>query len=229
MFARTIISGDTFLDMTLSAQALYFHLSMYADDDGFVDNPKSIQRMIGAKNTDFQQLVDNAFILPFESGVVVIRHWKVHNTLQKDRYHETVHQQEKALLGVNESKAYFHRISECFQDGNRMEPENSIDIEKESIDKGSSSISQLVLAAATAANLILNDHNRKCLFELETEYGQDNLLKAINRAVENSSATENKVTIAYIRETLKGMRHDYQILQDAYTKRRTATGLENWD
>ena len=106
MFAKTIIDSDAFLDMPLSAQALYFHLSMRADDDGFINNPKKIQRMIGGSDDDAKLLVMKNFIIPFESGVVVIKHWKIHNYIQRDRYKETVYKEEKAMLQTKGNKAY---------------------------------------------------------------------------------------------------------------------------
>ena len=106
MFAKTIIDSDAFLDMPLSTQALYFHLSMRADDDGFVNNPKKIQRMIGGGDDDLKVLIAKRFIIPFESGVVVIKHWKIHNYIRSDRYKETVYQDEKAMLVEKENKSY---------------------------------------------------------------------------------------------------------------------------
>ena len=106
MFAKTIIDSDMFLDMPLSTQALYFHLSMRADDDGFINNPRKIQRMIGAADDDLKVLVMKRFILPFDSGVVVIKHWKIHNYIRNDRYKETVYKEERALLEIKENGAY---------------------------------------------------------------------------------------------------------------------------
>jgi hypothetical protein len=106
MFAKTIIDSDAFIDMPLSTQALYFHLSMRADDDGFINNPKKIQRMIGCSDDDLKLLVAKRFILPFDSGVVVIKHWKIHNYIRNDRYKETVYQDEKARLVLKENGAY---------------------------------------------------------------------------------------------------------------------------
>jgi len=106
MFAKTIIDSDVFLDMPLSTQALYFHLSMRADDDGFINNPKKIQRIIGASDDDLKLLIAKNFIIPFESGIVVIKHWKIHNYIRNDRYKETVYQEEKALLDTKGNKAY---------------------------------------------------------------------------------------------------------------------------
>lgn len=104
MFSKTIIDSDVFLDMPLSTQALYFHLNMRADDDGFVDSPKRIQKMIGATDDDLKLLIAKSFIITFDSGIVVIRHWKVHNYIQKDRYKETMYQKEKKMLEIDERK-----------------------------------------------------------------------------------------------------------------------------
>ena len=116
MFAKTIVDSDAFLDMPLSAQALYFHLSMRADDDGFINNPKKIQRMIGGSDDDLKLLIAKRFIIPFESGIVVIKHWKIHNYIQSDRYKPTVYQEEKALITTKDNKAYT-LDTECIHDG----------------------------------------------------------------------------------------------------------------
>ena len=106
MFAKTIIDSDQFLDMPLSTQALYFHLAMRADDDGFVNNPKRIQRSIGASDDDCKLLIMKRFILTFDTGVIVIKHWRMHNYIQKDRYKPTVYQQEMEQLTVKENGSY---------------------------------------------------------------------------------------------------------------------------
>ena len=106
MFAKTIIDSDAFLDMPTTAQLLYFHLSMRADDDGFVNKPKSIMRMIGASQGDAEMLVNKKFVIPFESGIVVIKHWKIHNYIRKDMYKETKYKDEKSLLECDENNAY---------------------------------------------------------------------------------------------------------------------------
>ena len=106
MFAKTIIDSDTFLDMPLSTQALYFHLSMRADDDGFINNPRKIQRSIGATDDDMKLLVLKQFILVFESGVIVIRHWRLHNYIRNDRYKETIYTEEKAQISIGKDNLY---------------------------------------------------------------------------------------------------------------------------
>ena len=106
MFAKTIIDSDAFIDMPLSTQALYFHLSMRADDDGFINNPKKIQRMIGCADDDLKVLITKRFIIPFDSGIVVIKHWKIHNYIRGDRKKDTVYPEEMAQLVEKKNGAY---------------------------------------------------------------------------------------------------------------------------
>lgn len=106
MFAKSIIDSDAFLTMPSSTQLLYFHLCMRGDDDGFVNSPRSIQRMMGASDDDFKLLLAKRFILPFDSGIIVIKHWRIHNYIQSDRYVETKYLDEKSLLGIKSNKSY---------------------------------------------------------------------------------------------------------------------------
>lgn len=106
MFAKTIIDSDAFLDMPVTARLLYYDLSMRADDDGFVNSPKKIMRMIGASQDDLSILAMRKFIIPFESGVVVIKHWFIHNYIRKDTYTKTKYTVEKATLALDENKSY---------------------------------------------------------------------------------------------------------------------------
>ena len=115
MFAKTIIDSDAFLDMPLSTQALYFHLSMRADDEGFLNNPKKIMRMVGASEDDMKVLLSKRFVLAFDTGVVVIKHWRIHNYIAKDRFKETVYQEERAQLEIKDNGAYTLDTG-CIQD-----------------------------------------------------------------------------------------------------------------
>ena len=126
MFAKTIIDSDAFLDMPLSTQALYFHLSMRADDDGFINNAKKIQRMLGCADDDLKILLSKNFIIPFETGVCVIKHWKIHNLIQKDRYKPTVYVEHKEKLSLKNNNVYT-MDTECIQIISKMEPQVSID------------------------------------------------------------------------------------------------------
>lgn len=128
MFSNSVVESDDFLEMPDSSQNLYFHLSMHADDDGFVDKWKSIMRMTGKKEDDLKILIAKSFILPFETGILVIKHWRLNNYIQKDRYKETVYKKEKSLLSVDESNVY-NLDTECIHriDKNRLD-KTSIDI-----------------------------------------------------------------------------------------------------
>lgn len=128
MFAKTIIDSDAFLDMPQSSQLLYFHLSMRADDEGFINNPKSIMRNVGCKEDDIKLLIAKKFIIPFESGIVVIKHWKIHNYIAKDRFTPTKYQDERSQLELDENKSY----TTCIQDVHKLDTQ--VRIGKESID-----------------------------------------------------------------------------------------------
>ena len=135
MFAKSIIDSDAFLDMPLSSQALYFHLGMRADDDGFVNSPKKIQRITGSSDDDLKLLIAKKFVIPFDSGVVVLKHWKIHNYIQKDRYKETNYLEEKAQLYTKDNKAY-SLYPKCIQDVSKVDTQTRLG--KLSIDKCSS-------------------------------------------------------------------------------------------
>ena len=129
MFSVSILESDEFLEMPDSSQILYIHLSMNADDDGFVDNWKSIMRMTGKKEDDLKILIAKSFIIPFETGIIVIRHWKLNNYIQKDRYKETMYKDEKALLSIDNNNVYnldtncIHRIDKNRLDKIRLDVE----------------------------------------------------------------------------------------------------------
>ena len=106
MFAKTIVLSDAFLDMPMSARCFYFTLGMFADDDGFVNNPKAIMRQCGASIDDMNVLLAKKFVLLFEDGVIVIKHWRINNYLRNDRYVQTKYTDDKALLTLDENSAY---------------------------------------------------------------------------------------------------------------------------
>ena len=137
MFSMNIVDSDAFLDMPQSTQNLYFHLCMRADDDGFVGNPKKILRLIGGAVDDLRVLITKKFVLDFENGVIVIKHWRMHNTLQTDRYKPTSYLDEREKLFIKEDKSYtFDKekadvskmFPKCFQSGNT---DIDIDLDKE--------------------------------------------------------------------------------------------------
>lgn len=116
MFSNDIIDTDRFLEMPSSTQLLYFHLAMRADDDGFINNPMRIMRMTGLNEDDLKLLIVKEFVIPFESGVCVIKHWRVHNYIQKDRYNKTFYQEEFLKLQLGENNVYT-LDTECIQNG----------------------------------------------------------------------------------------------------------------
>ena len=124
MFSKKIIDSDAFLDMPLSTQALYFHLSMRADDEGFINNPKKVSRMIGCGEDDLKLLIAKNFIIPFESGVVVIKHWLIHNTIRKDRAKETLYKEERRMINIKENGAY--TTSNFGENGNGLPNDNQV-------------------------------------------------------------------------------------------------------
>ena len=144
MFSRKITETDHFLEMPLSSQALYFHLNMGADDEGFIDKAKTIQRTIGASDDDMKLLIAKGFLIPFESGVVVIRHWRIHNYIQADRFQATIYQDEKEQLDFDKSKiASIKPLDQCIQNVSKMDTqvrlgEDSLDkdrLDKDRLDK----------------------------------------------------------------------------------------------
>lgn len=106
MFTKNVTESDAFCDMPLSSQALYFHLNMRADDDGFVGNPKGIQKIIGAAEDDLKLLIVKGFLIPLEHGVVVIKHWRMHNTIRWDRYTPTIFQDEARAIYIKKNQSY---------------------------------------------------------------------------------------------------------------------------
>ena len=132
MFNNSVVGSDEFLEMPDSSQNLYFHLSMQADDDGFVDNWKSIMRMTGKKEDDLKILITKSFVIPFDTGILVIRHWRLNNYIQKDRYKETIYKDEKQLLSTDSNNVY-NLDTECIHsiDKNRID---KISIDKDSIE-----------------------------------------------------------------------------------------------
>lgn len=129
MFSLAVVDTDRFLDMPVSTQALYFHLGMHGDDDGFVSGPRKIARASGCNDDDLRLLIQKKYIIPFKSGVVVITDWKINNTLKNDRYKATVYQDELHKLTTMPGGSYAFGstlIPEWNQNGTRLEPQHNI-------------------------------------------------------------------------------------------------------
>ena len=131
MFSLTVADTDLFLDMPSSSQALYFHLGLRADDDGFVASPKKIAKICGCGDDDLRILVSKRFILPFESGIVVLTHWHLNNNrIKTDRYKPTLYKDEKAMLSLENGMYFFsgsNLETSWNQSGNNVEPQNRLD------------------------------------------------------------------------------------------------------
>ena len=175
MFAKTIVTSDAFLDMPPTTRSLYMLLCVMADDDGFVNAPRSIMRMSGATDDDMKLLIVKRFVLTFESGVVVIKHWRIHNLIQKDRYKETKYLEEKAMLALDENNAYTEADSSmypmCIQPVSNPEPQ----VRLGKVSKGKSRIGEDIEEAAPPKptkhkygmykNVLLSDEEYQKLIE----------------------------------------------------------------
>lgn len=216
MFSRVITESDAFQDMPLSTQALYFHLGMCADDDGFVNSPRKIQRMIGASDDDMKILIGKRFILLFESGIVVIKHWRINNTIRCDRYHETTYLEEKRALYIDEKGAYTDDATKgiksldtkCIQDGYQMDTngipngyqmdtENRID--KNRLDKNRIEESDIYTCVCDILGKDLSNADMQILRAWEKEYKEVEILEALREAISNNA----KYPISYTDKLLK--------------------------
>ena len=131
MFSKKIVETDFFMEMSPTAKLLYFYLNMSADDDGFVGNPKTIKLISGATDDDLKILIAKQFIIPFDSGVVVIKDWKIHNYIQKDRYNQTQYLDEKKQLLVEENGTY----TKCIQDVSSLDTQVRLGKSKDRLGK----------------------------------------------------------------------------------------------
>jgi len=145
MFTKKITESDAFLEMPLSSQCLYFHLNMSADDDGFVNAPRRVMKFIGASDDDLKLLITKRFVLVFESGVIVIKHWRMHNTIRADRYHPTDYEDEFKQLRLKDNNSY-QFISAKNDDDDKLatkwqpngnQTETEIRLDKNRLDKNS--------------------------------------------------------------------------------------------
>ena len=203
MFAKTIIDSDAFLDMPQSTQLLYFHLSMRADDDGFINNPKSIMRNVKCNDDDLTLLAAKKFIINFGSGIVAIKHWKIHNYIAKDRYKETKYKQEKSMLSLDENNSYTleenNMYTECIQPVYEMDTQ--VRLGKDRLGKDNNIISKDIISSTKVQPVIdkwnsLNLQKLVCIKEGTNrykllnarikDYGMDSVLKAIDMIGESS-------------------------------------------
>lgn len=188
MFAKKITESDAFLDMPMSTQALYFHLNMSADDDGFVNNPKKIQRMVGASDDDLKLLKLKSFIITFDSGIIVIKHWKMHNYIQSDRYKPTDYVEEKSMLDLKKNKSYT-------LNGNAMDTECIQDVSVGKVRVGKDRVGKVSIDKD-------NIKDKKTLAVAQTYFPNDEKLNQtfidfikMRKTIKNGAMTERAITM----------------------------------
>ena len=249
MFAKVIVDSDLFIDMPVTSRLLYYDLGMRADDDGFVNAPKKIMRMIGASQDDLKILIQRGFIIPFDSGVIVISHWRVHNYLRKDTYNETQYKEEKSQLILDDKNVYERIVNEPSTDSIRNvdEPLTQVRkgkgrIVKDSEGKDIFCSEPLTSSAPEVPALILNDNTEWLPSEDDLEgwlrlYVGVDVIRELARMREWCKSNPTK------RKTRKGIRRFVQTWldreqnrpnkygsgatqKDKYTERMEA--MQNW-
>lgn len=210
MFAKTIVLSDAFLDMPLSARCLYFTLGMFADDEGFVNSPKGIMRQCGASQDDMNILLSKKFLLVFESGVIVIKHWRINNYLRNDRCQSTKYVEEKEMLAIDENGAYTLGIPSI--DKNSIEKDSS---DKDKTLSLSDSVKEIVdyLNQSIKGNYkYTTDKTQRCIkARINEGFSADDFKTVIDKKVEEWQGTDME---KYLRpETLFGTKFESYLNQ----------------
>lgn len=233
MFSLQIVDTDAFLDMPISSQVLYFHLVMRADDEGFVSNPKKIMRLVGTGDDDMKILIGKRFLLSFESGVVVIKHWLIHNTIRMDRFNKTSYQKEKNTLLVSENKAYTELATIRQPKDNQLVTQVKLSKVKLSEDKlikdnntaetSSALISSLIESFVNinpaCKNMYGNKTQRKACDDLITSYGFEEVNGCIINVLPRTNGQSYFPTIT----TPVQLRDKWMSLKSAVAKKRGKT------
>lgn len=225
MFNKKITTSDAFRDMPVSAQNLYFHLNMEADDDGFVNKPRQIMQAVKASEDDLKLLIVKRFIIGFDSGIIVIKHWRMHNTLRKDRYHPTDYQEELRMLGIKENGTYSEipialpeNVATKWQpNGNQMATEirlDKISIHQQEQDIYNNARENLIDSFTNELCRPITPIEMELLLQWEKDYSLDLVKLALKEAVVN-----NKRTFKYIEAILvswkgKGIRTAIEAQQE---------------
>lgn len=169
MFAKTIIDSDAFLEMPMSARLLYYDLAMRADDDGFINSPKKIMKFVGATNDDMNILILRKFIIPFDNGIVVIKHWRIHNYIRKDTYNETSYKEQKALLELDENKAYKLSEDESVDGSLTQVRLGKVSIDKDNINIICSEPKEELASEPAVITLTLNDKSEYLIYQKDID------------------------------------------------------------
>lgn len=230
MMSKKIVDSDAFMDMALSTQALYFHLLARADDDGFVGNPKKIMRMIGVSDDEYMFLIGKRFILQFPSGVCVIKHWLIHNYIQKDRYNESQYLEEKKLLKIKENKAYTEVDTKCIQIVSKSDTQVRLELGKDRLDKDNNTAEQgsalipLVIEMFTVINPACknfygNKTQRKACQDLIETYSFEEVKNCIQNVLPKTNGRDYFPTIT----TPVQLREKWVTLKLAVMKKKNKT------
>lgn len=205
MFSKSIVLSDAFLDMPATTRCLYFTLSMMADDDGFVGSPKSIMRQCGASDDDLKLLFVKKFVIPFESGIVVIKHWRINNFLRKDRYKSTNYTDEKSELLIEENGAYkkIEQLELPIESKPKKlslterEPKNDIEqVEKVYLENYSKLYQRGILKQEKP---VINwSASRRLTKEVISKYGVDAIVSAVKKSIDNKFAVSKGYVLTTI-------------------------------
>lgn len=221
MFAKSIVLSDDFLDMPATARCLYFTLNMLADDDGFVNSPKSIMRQCMASIDDMNILLAKYYLIPFDSGIIVIRHWRINNYLRSDRYTPTKYFEEKSQLLIETDGSYSKiEKDELLQKAEPIEivakqkeeksvpkkklaplvnrePRNDIEkIEKEYLVNYEKLFKDGLLKSPTP---VINwTISRKMTKEVISKYGLEAIIRAVKKSVENTFCIQKGYSLTTI-------------------------------
>ena len=225
MFAKTIVLSDAFLDMPMSARCLYFTLGMLADDDGFVNAPKSIMRQCGASNDDMKMLLAKRYILSFDTGVIVIKHWRINNYLRNDRYTETSCTEEKATLTITESGEYESGIPGGI-------PSIGIpSIDKNSIDKNSIDKNRKDKGIPAIVNQIEDDELKDALndfIDMRKKIKKpltERALKIILTKLDDLASDPHTQSLIL----LQSVEHCWQTVYELKTEQKTKSIIDEWE
>lgn len=212
MFSRKITDTDKFIEMPSTTQNLYFHLNMNADDEGFVDRVSIIQRMIGASGDDLKLLIAKGFVIPFESGVVVIRHWRIHNYIQADRFQPTIHQNEKSQIEYDDTKtANIKPLEQCVQDVYKLDTQVRLGKDRLELDKD-----------RLDHHLDQNDDDENLIFKkLKEAFGE--------MSVNGTMVEEVEKLLKQYGQELVVLALDKTILNAGKSLRYTMSILKRWD
>lgn len=235
MLSKKIVDTDAFMDMPLSTQALYMHLVLSADDDGFVGNPKKIMRSIGCSADDIKILEAKRFVLGFESGVIVIKHWKIHNLIRIDRYTETAYLKEKSNLIESDNKAYTFKdfnkglIENVIPLDNQMAPQVSVvkvSLEEVSIDY--TTVVELWNSLPFKSIRTLTDKRKKHIKARIQEYGLDLFNETLTNLKDIQFFNDNKDSNWFDFDWIINPNNFVKVIEGKYKQNKQDTLTPDW-